>query len=157
MPHLESVKANLILDGFAQADLKPSIFVSALRDQKKNHFSSLSKISITIKDHVNSTLHLLFLKKIPSEIWAILENQFQHISLIRIASALTDGCIKKVSKFKNVVDYISSYQIFLNKIVSLINKGLYIDMEIVKIMLQANILCNLRSEYSTLVSTIQRK
>lgn len=35
-PNLESVKANLIEDGFAREDLRPSTLVSALRDEKKD-------------------------------------------------------------------------------------------------------------------------
>lgn len=80
MPNLASVKANLILDGFAQADLRPSTHASAMRDEKKDHLSGLGKASSAIKDHVNSSLHPLLQGKGPPEMWAILENRFQHIS-----------------------------------------------------------------------------
>lgn len=51
-PNLESVKATLILDGFAQADLRPSTLLSALRDEKEDHLDDSGKSSGTIKDQL---------------------------------------------------------------------------------------------------------
>lgn len=109
MPILESVKANLILDGFAQADLRPSTLVSALREKKKGHISGLGKAASTIKDHVNSSLFPILKGKTPPELWTILEDRFHQISPMSIVAALTDGCVRKLSEYKNVVDYTNSY------------------------------------------------
>ena len=155
IPNLESVKANLILDGFAQADLRPSTLVSALRDEKKDHLSGLGKAASTIKDHVNASFHPILQEKTPSEMWTILEDRFQHISPINIVAALTDGCVQKLSEFKNVVDYTSSYQLTLEKVASLTKEGSHMHAQTAKMMLQANMLQNLGSEYSVLVSAIQ--
>ena len=44
-PNLESVRATLIEDGFARADLRPSTLVSTLRDEKKDHL--IARLPIT--------------------------------------------------------------------------------------------------------------
>lgn len=59
MPNLELVKVNLILDGFTQADIRPSTLVTALRDKKKDHFSDFGKTISTIKDYVADFLHII--------------------------------------------------------------------------------------------------
>lgn len=90
MPKLESVKANLILDSFALADLRPSTLVSALRDEKKDHLSGLGKAASTIKDHINTSLHPILQEKTLPEMWTIIEDHFKYISPV---AALTDGCV----------------------------------------------------------------
>ena len=54
-----------------------------------------------------------------------------------------------------MVDYTSKYQLTLNKVVSLISEGSHMHMKTIEMILQANILRNLGSEYSVLVSAIQ--
>lgn len=98
-PNLESVKAYLILDEFAKADLSPSTLVSALRDEKKDHLSGLGKAVSIIKDHVVDSLNPLFLGKNAPEMWLILESLFQHISPMSISTVFTDGCMRKLSEF----------------------------------------------------------
>ena len=87
--------------------------------------------------------------------WTILEDRFQHISLMSIVASLIDGCVQKLSEFKNVVDYTSSYQLTLDKVASLTKEGSHIYAQTAEMMLQANMLRNLDSEYSALVSAIQ--
>ena len=69
--------------------------------------------------------------------------------------SLTDGYVRKLSEFKNVVDYTSSYQLTLDKVASLTKEGSHMHAQMAKMMLQANMLRNLGSEYSALVSAIQ--
>lgn len=145
----------MVLDGFAQADLRPSTLVSALRDEKKDHLSGLGKAASTIKDYVNASLHPILEGKTPPEMWTILEGRFHHISPMSIVAALTDGCIRKLSEYKNVVDYTNSYQLTLDKVASLTKAGSHMHLETAEMMLQANMLRNLGSEYSALVSAIQ--
>lgn len=154
-PNLESVKANLILDGFAQADLGPSTLVSALRDEKKDHLSGLGKAVSTIKDHTVASLHPLFLGKTLPEIWSILESRFQNISPMSISTVITDGCMRILSEFQNAVAYTSSYQATYNKVAVLVKEGSCIHMDTVELLLQANMVRNLGPEYSGLVSSIQ--
>lgn len=42
-PNLDSMRETIIQDGFAQADLRPSTLVSALRDEKKDYLTGLTK------------------------------------------------------------------------------------------------------------------
>lgn len=72
-----------------------------------------------------------------------------------IVAALTDGCIRKLSEYKNVVDYTSSYQLTLDKVASLTKIGSHMHLETAEMMLQANMLRNLGSKYSAFVSAIQ--
>lgn len=76
---------------------------------------------------------------------------------MNIIAALTDGCIWKLSEYKNVVDYTSNYQLTLNKVANLTKIGSHIHLKTAVMMLQANMLQNLGSEYSALVSAIQTK
>ena len=68
MSNPESVKANLILDRFTQANLRLSTLVLVLRNEKNDHLSCLKKTISTIKDHVVDSLHFFLKKKIVSEI-----------------------------------------------------------------------------------------
>ncbi len=71
-PNLDSVRATLIEDGFAAADLRPSTLVSALRDEKKDHINALAKSAGIIKELVDKSLHLLLNNKTAAEMWTIL-------------------------------------------------------------------------------------
>ena len=66
-PNLESVRATLIEDGFAAADLRPSTLVSALRDEKKDHLTALTKSAGLIKELVDKSLYLLLNNKTAAE------------------------------------------------------------------------------------------
>lgn len=79
MLNLKSVKVNLILDRFAQADLRPSILVSALRDKKKNYFSGLGKAINIIKKYIADFLDSLLKKKTILEMWSSLKSRFWYI------------------------------------------------------------------------------
>lgn len=87
--------------------------------------------------------------------WTILKDRFQHISTMSIVASLTNGCVRKLSEFKNVVDYTSNYQLRLDKVASLTKEGFHMHVQMAEMMLQANMLRNLGSEYSALVSAIQ--
>lgn len=154
-PNLESVKANLIEDGFAREDLRPSTLVSALRDEKKDYLSGLGKAISTIQDHVADSLHPLLEGKTAPEKWSILEGRFQHISPMSISSVFTDGCMRKSEEFENIVNYTSSYQATYDKVASLVKEGSRISMQTIELLLQANMVRNLGPEYSGLVSSIQ--
>lgn len=54
-----------------------------------------------------------------------------------------------------MVDYTRNYQLTLEKLVSLLSEGSHIHMKTAEIILQANMLRNLGSEFSVLVSAIQ--
>lgn len=91
------------------------------------------------------------------EIWPILEDHFQYISLIIIIRIFLDVCNGRILDCKNVIDYTNSYRIAFHKIFSLINenKDSWISKKIINMTLQENLLRHFGKYYSTLVSAIQ--
>lgn len=156
-PNLESVRATLIEDGFAAADLRPSTLVSALRDEKKDHSTALTKSAGLILELVDKSLHPLLNNKSAAEMWTILENRFQHISPMSITRIFTDACNVRLSDCRDVVDYTSRYQIAFDKILSLINdnEDSWVSRKTIEITLQGNLLRHLGKDYSALVSAIE--
>lgn len=75
-PNLDLVRAMLIKNRFVTVDLRPSIFVLALKDKKKENFIVMIKNSRLILEFVNKNLHLLLINKSAAKIWAILKNCF---------------------------------------------------------------------------------
>lgn len=120
MPNLESLKVNLILDRFAQANLRPSNLISGLRDKKKNYLNNLEKAISTIKDYVNNSLHPLLEEIIVPEMWSILEICFWYISPMSILAIFSNKYTRKLVEFKNIIDYTGSYQATYNKVASLV-------------------------------------
>ena len=47
----------------------------------------------------------------------------------------SDECIKKFTEFKNIIDYISSYQAIYNKVVNLVQSESQIRMQSFKLLL----------------------
>lgn len=64
--------------------------------------------------------------------------------------------IKKLFNFKNIHKYISYYQIFFDKVVSLLTKISSYTRKSTKIYFQATMLMNIGVEYLALVSAIQK-
>ena len=120
MPNFKLVKANLILDEFAQAYLRPSTLASALRDKKKDYLNGLEKAISTIKNYMTNLLHPLLEEKIILKIWSILESCFRHILSMSISAIFLDKCKKKSTEFENIIDYTNCYQAIYNKMTSLI-------------------------------------
>lgn len=106
-PNLDSVRAILIEDGFAAADLRPSTLVSALRDEKKDYLTALTKSAGLIKELVDKSLHPLLHGKTAQEMWTILADRFHHISPMSVTRIFSDACSVKLSECKDVIDYTS--------------------------------------------------
>lgn len=118
-PNLDSMRETIIQDGFAQADLRPSTLVSALRDEKKDYLTGLTKSAGIIQELVNKNLHALLNGKTAQEMWAILEARFHHISPMSVTRIFSDACTVKLSDCKDIIDYTSRYQVAFDKIISL--------------------------------------
>ena len=154
-PNLESVRATLIEDGFAAADLRPSTLVSALRDEKKDHFTALTKSAGLIIQLVDKSLHPLLNDKTAAEMWSILENRFQHISPMSVTRLFVDACNIKLSNCKDIIDYTSRYQTAFDNILSLIGEDSWMSKKTIEITLQGCLLRHLGKDYSALVSAIE--
>ncbi len=154
-PNLNSVRATLIEDGFAEADLRPSTLVSALKDKKKDHIIALAKSAEIIKELVYKSLHSLLNNKTVVEMWTILRDRFQHISPMSITRIFIDAYNAKLSNCKDVIDYTSRYQIAFDKILSLINEDSWMSKRSIEMILQGSLLQHLGKDYSTAVSAIE--
>ena len=73
------------------------------------------------------------------------------MSVIRVFS---DACTIKLSECKDVFEYLSRYQIAIDKITSLIIENGWMSRKTVEITLQGNLLWHLGKDYSALVSAI---
>lgn len=104
-------------------DLRPLTLVSALRDEKKDHLTALTKSAGLIKELIDKSLHPLLNNKTAAEMWTILEDRFQHISPMSVIRIFSDACNVRLLDCEDVVDYTSRYQIAFDKILSLINEN----------------------------------
>ena len=154
-PNLESIRATLIEDGFAPADLRPSTLVSALRDEKKDHLIALTKSAGLIKELVDKSLHPLLNNKTAAEMWTLLEDRFQHISPMSVTRIFADALTTKLSDCKDIMEYTSRYQIAFDKILSLLNEDSWMSKKTIEMALQGSLLRHLGKDYSALVSAIE--
>lgn len=154
-PNLDSVRAALIEDGFAAADLRPSTLVSALRDEKKDHLIALTKSAGLIKELVDKILHPLLSNKSTAEMWTLLKNRFQHISPISVTRTFAEVLNTKLSDCKVIVEYTSRYQVAFDKILSLLNNDSWMFKKTVEMTLQDSLLRHLGKDCSALVSAIK--
>lgn len=69
---------------------------------------------------------------------------------------MCDSCNIKLSDYKNIIDYISRYQIAYNKILSLIgDNSAWILKKTIELTLQGNFFKHLSKKYLALVITIE--
>lgn len=99
-PNLESVRAILIEDGFVAVDLRPSTLVSALRDEKKDHFIALTKSAGLILEMVDKSLHPLLDDKTAAEMWTLFGDRFQHITPMSVTRTFVDALNTKLQTAK---------------------------------------------------------
>lgn len=137
------------------ADLRPSTLVSALRDEKKDYLTALTKSAGIIKELVDKSLHPLLNNKTAAEIWTLLEDRFQYISFMSVTRMLADVLNTKLSDCKDVAGYTSRYQIAFDKIVSLLNEDSWMSKRTIEMALQDSLLWHLGKDYSALVSAIE--
>lgn len=154
-PNLESIRATLIEDGFAAADIRPATLVAALRDEKKDYLFGLSKSAGLIKELVDKSLHPLLNDKSAAEMWTFLENRFQHISPMSVTRIFCEACNIKLSDCKDVMDYTGRYQVAFDKIQSLITKDSWMSKRTVEMALQGSLLRHLGRDYSALAPAIE--
>ncbi len=154
-PNLDFVRATLIEDGFAQADLRPSTLVSTLRDEKKDYLTGLTKSAGIIQELVNKNLGPRLKGKTAQEMWAILEARFHHISPMSVTRIFSDACAVKLSDCKDIIDYTSRYQVAFYKIISLATKDGWMSRITVEMTLQGSLFRHLGKEYAALVSAIE--
>lgn len=106
-------------NGFAEDNLRASMLIASLREEKKDYFIVLTKIAGIIQELVDKSLHPLLHDNSAAMIWKILLERFQHISLLSINQILVDACDVKYSNYKDVTNYTNWYKITFDKLLSL--------------------------------------
>lgn len=90
--------------------------------------------------------------------WAILKDCFQYIFPITVTCIFSDTCNVKLSDYRNIIDYISCYQITYNKIFNYIRENLTkILKKTVKLILEKNLLKYFDKDYLALMIIIKTK
>ncbi len=67
-----------------------------------------------------------------------------------------DAMTKKLADFKNIHKYTSSYQATFDKIIGLLTDSSHYTRQSTEMYFQATMLINIRTEYSALISAIQK-
>ncbi len=106
-PNLDFLRGTLIEDDFAKTDIRLSTLVSALRDEKKDYLTGLTKSAGIIQEPVNKNLHPLLNGKTAQEVQAMLEAWFHCISPINVTQIFSDACAVKLQDCKDIIDYTS--------------------------------------------------
>ena len=154
-PTLEFVKEKLIGLGFTQDQLRPSILVFALLNKGEKHETAMAKSKSIIHKLVVDANHPILEGKTTQEMWNALKIWLQHISPMGVSRILHTASAKKMSDFKDVVKYTSSYQAAFDKITSLLKEDSNLTMKSAEMLLQGAMLMNISEEYTSLISTIE--
>ena len=100
--------------------------------KKKDHFTALPKSASLIKKLVDKSLYPLLYNKTMAKLWTICKNLFYHISPMSISRIFIDTYNIKLLECKDVIDYMSRYQIAFNKLISFINKDSWMSKKSIK-------------------------
>ncbi len=104
-----------------------------------------------------SDLHQLIIEgKTPQEAWAVLQERFQHINPMSTSRLIYEANTKKLFDFQNVYKYTSHYQASFDKVLSLFTETSSYMQKSTEIYFQATMLINIGTNYSALVSAIQK-
>ncbi len=157
LPTVDSIKAKLIDRGFQQNQLKPNILINMLIQDEEKHNLGLAKAVGILSKLVSDALQPMIENKTPQEAWNALQERFQHIDVMSTSRIIYEATSHKLSDFKNVTEYTSSYQAAFDKIGSLLADSSPYTRASTEAYLQATMLMNIGSEYSALVSSIQKE
>lgn len=111
------------------------MLVSALKKEKKDFLTPLSKNASLIKELVDKNLYSLLSKKSAAKIWTILKKRFQDILPISVTRIFLNIYIVKLSDCNNIIDYTSRYQIVLDKLLSFLNIKSWMSKKTIKMTL----------------------
>lgn len=155
-PTIESIRGKLIEKGFTNAQLKPQILINALMHDEEKYDLAMSKSAGILSKLVSDQHQPIIEGKTPEEAWNILQERFQHINPMSISRLIYEATTKKLSEFKDVHEYTSSYQAAFDKVVGLLTETSHYTRKSTEMYFQATMLMNIGSECSALVSAIQK-
>lgn len=155
-PTIESIREKLIEKGFTNAQLKPQILINALMHDEEKYDLAMSKSAGILSKLVSDQHQPIIEGKTPEEAWNTLQERFQHINPMGTSRLIYDATTKKLSDFKDVHEYTSSNQAAFDKVVGLLTETSHYTRQSTEMYFQATMLMNIGSEYSALVSAIQK-
>ncbi len=95
-----------------------------MHDDEKYDFAMSKSVGILFKLVVDQ--HQLIIEgKMLEEARNALQERFQHINPINTSRLIHEATIKKLSDFKNVHDFTSSYQAVFDKVANLLTETLH--------------------------------
>lgn len=157
LPTVDSINAKLIDRGFQNNQLKPKILINMLVQDKEKHNLGLAKAVGIFSKLVSDALQQMIENKTPQEAWNALQERFQHVDIMSTSRIIYEATSCKLSDFKSVTKYTSSYQAAFDKIESLLADPFPYTRASTEAYLQATMLMNIGSEYFALVSSIQKE
>ena len=155
-PTIEAIRNNLIEKGFTNRQLKPNILINTMMHDEKKYDLAMNTAAGMISKLVADQHQPIIEGKSLQEAWNILQERFQHINPISTSRIIYEATTKKLSDFKNVHEYTSYYQASFDKVVGLLKDTSSYTRQSTKMYFQATMLINIGTEYSALVSAIQK-
>ena len=157
LPTVDSIKAKLIDRGFQNNQLKPNILINMLVQEEEKHHLAVSKAGGILSKLISDALQPIIEDKTPQDAWNALQERFQHVDVMSTSRIIYEATSRKLSEFKNVTEYTSSYQAAFDKVGSLLADSSPYTRNSTEAYFQATMLMNIGSEYSALVSSIQKE
>lgn len=157
LPTVGSIKAKLIDRGFPNNQLKPNILINMLVQEEEKHSLAVAKAGGILSKLISDALQPIVEDKTPQDAWTALQERFQHFDVMSTSRIMYEATSRKLSEFKSVAEYTSSYQAAFDKVASLLADSSPYTRNSTEAYFQATMLMNIGSEYSALVSAIQKE
>ena len=155
-PTIKAMRNNLIEKRFTNVQLTLNILINAMMHDEEKYDLAMSKAAGIISKLVADQHQPIIERKSPQEALNIFQERFQHINPMSTSRILYKATTKKLSDFKNVHEYTSRYQASFDKVVGLLTDTSPYTCQSTEMYFQATILMNIRTEYSAIVSAIQK-
>lgn len=125
--------------------------------EEEKYTLAMGKAGGILSKLISDALQPIVKGKTPQEGWNALQERFQHIDVMSTSRIISEAISKKLSEFKDVQKYTSSYQAAFDKVAGLLVETSPYTRSSTESYFQAIMLMNIGSEYSTLVSAIQKE
>ncbi len=154
--HNQVNKRRLIGKEFTNEELRPQILIQSLMHDEEKYDLAMSKFVGILSKLVANQHQPIIEGKMSEKAWNALQERFQHINPISTSHLVHETTTKKLSDFKDVHDFTSSYQAAFDKVANLLTETLYYTRQSIEMYFQATMLMNIGLEYSGLISAIQK-
>ena len=127
-----------------------------MMNNKEKYDLAMRKTAGIISKLVADQHQPIIKRKSPQKAGNILQKRFQHINPMSTSRIIYEATTKKLSDFKNVHEYTSHYQASFDNVVGILTDTSSYTRQSTKMYFQVTILMNIGTEYSALVSAIQK-